>query len=658
MQSLYWYVNRLTGMSAPEISARIGHAAMGQARRMGLCTARTPPDPAIRSTPTWLYAQASLHGDSCIEAAERVIAGKVSVFALPDPETGSVRQWNRDPLTGVVAPLRFGPSIDVHSQAEVGNIKYLWEPNRHLDLVVVAQAFKLTGDAKYLHGIRALLESWFDQCPYLKGPNWSSGLELAIRLINWSLVWQLIGAAHSPMFEGGDGKLFRDRWLKSIYQHVHFVDGHYSRFSSANNHLVGEAAGVFIASCTWPYWEDFEKWGENAKQLLVDAADEQTHADGVNREQAVSYQQFVLDFFILAALAGRGTGITFPDDYWKSVERMLEYVCGIMDVRGNVPMIGDADDGFAVRLSQAADFCPYRSLLATGAILFQRPDFAAKSGGLDDKTRFLLGSNGWAALSGKVAMPRAAVRRRYPEGGYYLLGDGFDTDKEIRMLIDAGPLGYLSIAAHGHADALAIWLSIAGREFLVDPGTYSYHGKPEWRRYFRGTRAHNTVVIDDEDQSVQAGNFMWRQHANARCKKFKIETDHETFIGEHDGYRRLDDPVTHERQIDRVGTRIEIVDTLTCVQAHTSTRCWHFSEQCRVSMSGSEILAENHGITMRLTANDIATEIICLQGSEEPVGGWVSRRFDVKTPSTSVFFVDRIEGITALSATIQCELGQ
>ena len=656
MRSFRWYIDRLKGMSPREISARLGHVLMTTARQFGVFTAKHPPQPEIRDTPKWLYVGAIRHSSPYIEAADRLIKGSAPIFALRDREITGIPEWNRDPLTGVVAPLSFGPSLDVHAQSVVGNIKYLWEPNRHLSLTVLAQAFDLTGDPKYLQALKTQLDSWFDQCPYMMGPNWNSGLELAIRLINWSAAWQLIGAERSPIFDGEDGKRLLDRWLRSVYQHVHFIRGHYSRFSSANNHLIGEAAGSFIAACTWPYWKELDRWGREAMQLLIHAAGEQTHEDGVNREQAISYQQFVLDFFILSGLAGRTRDLEFPQEYWHSIERMIEFIQAIMDVGGNVPMIGDADDGFVVRLSQESAFCPYRSLLASGAILFDRPDFAEKSGGLDDKTHFILGGDRWPEISSMTGKAAHDNCRRFPEGGYFIFGQELDAGKEIRLLVDAGPLGYLSIAAHGHADALAICLSVAGREFLVDPGTYSYHGKPEWRTYFRGTRAHNTVTVDDLDQSVQTGNFMWTQHADARCVEFRSDDNSDYFCGEHNGYTRLSDPVVHKREILRAGAKFEITDTLTCRDSHSVARYWHFSEQCDVSVSGRQVFAVNDGIKICLTAENPATKVVQVRGSDQPIGGWVSRSFDVKTDSTSICFLDEIDGTTAVSTSIQCRM--
>src|SRR5262249_56564995 len=102
---------------------------------------------------------------------------------------------------------------------------------------------------------------------------------------------------------------------------------------------------------------------------------------------------------------------------------------------------------------------------------------------------------------------RLPLRQTFPEGGAYVLGCEFDTAREIRLVADAGALGYRSIAAHGHADALAFTLSAGGREFLVDPGTYAYHTQGAWRQYFRRTSARHTGRIDGEEQAVQGGNF-------------------------------------------------------------------------------------------------------------------------------------------------------
>jgi len=658
LSAFAWYWNRLKCMSPAEMGHRLREKFVSLLQGVGLARVRTVPQPDLSvSAPHFMGARTGIPPQPYIDAADEILQGRQRIFAL-DHVSGPVPQWNQDPKTGTVAPLTFAKTLDYRSEALVGDIKYLWEPNRHLHLVTLAQAYQLTGERRYVDGLRFQLESWFDQCPYLKGPNWTSSLELAIRLINWSIAWQLIGGRDSVVFSGEEGKRFRDRWLGAIYRHMHFIRGHFSRFSSANNHLIGEAAGLFLGAVTWPFWRQSQDWAAETQDILEREALLQNAPDGVNREQAISYQQFVLDFLLVAALAGSANNRNFSDKYWKRIEAMLEFLASIMDAGGHVPMIGDADDGYVTRLSQERSFCPYRSFLATGAVLFGRGDFKAKARVLDDKTRWLLGARAepdfLALKPDSSALP---VRRAFPEGGYYVLGCEFETEREIRLVADAGPLGYLSIAAHGHADALALTLSVGGREFLIDPGTYAYHTSKAWRDYFRGTSAHNTVVVDGQNQSVMGGNFMWLKKASAVCEHWEPSDKLDRFVGSHDGYKRLPDPVIHRREIllNKAARSIAINDTLDCRGAHLVRLFWHFSERCDVSVRNGAIVAKNNGLSVKLSMPGRQAEVTLARGNENPPLGWVSRAFDRKAPTTTAVISLQMNGGGTLTTEMICD---
>src|SRR5215510_2737476 len=131
-------------------------------------------------------------------------------------------------------------------------------------------------------------------------------------------------------------------------------------------------------------------------------------------------------------------------------------------------------------------------------------------------------------------------------------------------------LVYLSLAAHGHADALSFTLSAAGLPILVDPGTFAYHTERRWRDYFRGTSAHNTLRVDGEDQSIAAGNFLWLQHAHAQVESLESTADSVRMVASHDGYERLKDPVRHRRTwlYRRDLRKLRITDDVLCQAAH------------------------------------------------------------------------------------------
>lgn len=412
--------------------------------------------------------------------------------------------------------------------------------------------------------------------------------------------------------------------------------------------------GLFIGTVTWPLWKECPVWRDLAKEGLEREALVQNAADGVNREQATWYHHEVADMMLLCGLVGRANGIEFSAAYWGRLSAMLEYIASIMDVSGHVPMFGDADDAVMVRFSQEPDFNVYRSLLTSGAVLFNRSDFKTKAGSFDDKTRWLLGDEAAKRFEelpdGTDQLP---VRRAFPEGGYYVLGDGFETEEEIRIVTRAGPLGYLSIAAHGHADALSFTLSVGGSEILVDPGTYAYHTQKKWRDYFRGTSAHNTLRVDGEDQSVTGGNFLWIRHAHTRCDSFMTDPGHDEWEGIHDGYRRLPNPVHHRRKIvvDKQRRVIEVTDKLEGKGRHMVECYWHFAEKCRVSVEGGKIAVRNGGAVLIFSGpEDLRVRLE--RGGETPPLAWISRRFDEKVPITTAIWEGDVEAGVPLHTLI------
>jgi hypothetical protein len=650
-------INRLRCMTAAEVVYRVVRALQAQAERFGvLGAAHAPPPDLERSCSPWVCVPWDVDASRYLAAAERIREGRLDIFALRGVELGQPPRWNRDPKSGIQAPLLYGKTLDYRDADLVGDIKYLWEPNRHLHFVTLAQAYVVSGNDKYFHDLAEQLDSWLRSCPHRLGSNWASSLEAAIRLINWSIAWQLIGGTQSRMFEGSHYQELRARWLASVYQHAQFVRGWLSLHSSANSHLIGEAAGLFIAGLTWPLWPKSRSWVATGKEILEGEVLAQNAPDGVNREQAVSYQRFVLEFLLLCMLAGKANGQRFSADYESRIESMLDYLASIMDAGGNVPQFGDADDGHVARLSPCGGFCPYRSLLATGAILFGRGDFKLKAGLLDDKTRWLVGAKAdeqYRQLDAEKT--RLPLRQTFPEGGYYVLGSEFETPNEIRLVADAGPLGYTSIAAHGHADALSFTLSAGGREFLIDPGTYAFHMQERWRQYFRGTAAHNTVRVDGLDQSVQGGNFVWLRKARAGCSLWLSSAQKDSFEGWHDGYMRLEDPVKHRRliELDKTARTLLVEDTLEMEEAHDVELLFHCSERCSVDACNGAYMLSRDGLTVTLTlpvAEGAAAEVYC--GSLSPLFGWVSRALDRREAAPTIVWRARLSRRSVLRTQI------
>lgn len=637
-------------MSAGEVLYRTRQVLTNRSVKYGLISVRPSDKPRVLAgVPIPSIRVSEQIRKQYLHEADEVIAGTVKLFTSHRFELGPIPNWNRDPLTGVVGPDTFSGEIMLTDRAVVGDIKYVWELNRQLHLVRLAQAFALSGSQHYLDALIRQLDSWLAQCPPFFGPNWASSLEASIRLINWSLIWNMIGGWRSDAFTTQDGALFRSRWLESIFSHCTYVNLHLSRYSSANNHLIGELSGLYVAALTWPCWHQSAQWGKLAKSELECQAELQFSEDGVNREQAFSYHVFVSEFLIIAGITGQRAQDPFSTAFWETLQRAINFVHAIQNSSGKLPMVGDADDGAVFLLEPGAGPDRHALLLALGSALANA-----------DIQQPLPLTAQWLLADLRSFFPFETFFQKsnwqFPQGGYFLFGSNFGTDREIKGQVDCGPIGYLGIAAHGHADALSLTLSICGEECLVDPGTYSYRSELKWRDYFRGTSAHNTIRVDGLDQSVSGGRFMWTRKAKTRLVRMPHSPVQFEFEGSHDGYLRLSDPVQHARSVtfDNQEMSLEVSDTVTGGIAHEIEQFWHFAPEIQVEVGSDELAAHIKGksFSIHVFFQGTGLKLELVRGCEDPPMGWYSNAYESKQ-ECSVLRVSCLDTSARIQATFK-----
>jgi hypothetical protein len=568
--------------------------------------------------------------DSLLIRAERIAEHRLDFFDLKNKYLGDPIIWNRDHKRDQDTPMTFSASLDYRDIKEAGDCKFVWEPNRHHQLVVLGRAWRLSGDIRFANAMAEQLDSWLKQNPFGVGMNWRSGLELGIRLINW--VWALDLIKESGVI---DDQL-HNRILDSVSRHIWEIDRKYSRGSSVNNHLIGEAAGVFVATSYFGNLRNASRWRAKSQAILNREILNQTFTDGGTMEQAVGYHLFELQFFVAAGIVARASSQDFPESYWSRLEKMFEFM-GVLSEGGDaLPAFGDGDDGYVLDIGNNPR--NVRQWLAVGAALFERSDFKAWSGGYAEPVEWLLGEQGRQSFK---AIPEPqdnkCTSRAFKDSGYYLLQNGeLDSLNRISAVFDCGPLGMEPLAGHGHADALSFTLRVFGRDVLVDPGTYDYFSHPKWREYFRSTRAHNTVVIDGRDQSEILDNFLWGKRAKAECLSWQPSDGGGKVIGQHDGYMHLDDPVTHKRMLDLDGQELVIRDDVIASGRHKIEVFFHLAEHCVVNPAGRNryLVYVNSG-TIEIEL-DPCLHVESFSGSENRICGWISRGYHQKEASTTL----------------------
>lgn len=643
MQSFEWYWNRLSLMSPAEIVWRARHAVDKRIQRF-LPESRIPkPRIGGISLPSWTAPEVAREDKQrYLAIADRVLAGEVELFGDWVSLARVQDTWNTDPVSGIVAPRLPGHSIDYRDEKLVGSARNVWEVNRHFQFVTLAQAWALTRAPVYRDGVQKMMRSWLRAAPYPIGLNWVSALEHGIRLINWYLAGRLLHDDAAP--PSADLTL-----LAAIYRHCEFIDKHQSKHSSANNHLIGEMVGLYIASVAWPCWDSSPKWRAQAKAILEREAQLQVHADGTTREQTVGYQVFVLQFLIIAGLVGESAGDAFSIAYWDRVRQMILFLRSIVDVGGHLPDFGDSDEGMVFLLAPDARARRYLDL----AELAQVWDGTLEPSALASTSLAAWLVTGFPRPAHWRATP-APLRQAFPDGGYFVLGHHKGQPDEVHMVFDAAPLGYLSIAAHGHADCLSFTLSLGGEQFLVDPGTYCYHTELEWRDHFRGTSAHNTVRIDGKDQSEMGGPFMWVRKATPTVHATEFGERRQRVRASHDGYRKLASPAQHTREVtfEAESGTITVTDVIEAQAPHTIERFWHFSEHIDVKqLDAHTVVAAGRGAALAIRLGEDAS-IEIHRGSQAPRAGWISRRFGAKQPTTTVIVTNSIASSSTLSTTL------
>jgi hypothetical protein len=223
----------------------------------------------------------------------------------------------------------------------------------------------------------------------------------------------------------------------------------------------------------------------------------------------------------------------------------------------------------------------------------------------------------------------------------------------VRVLCDVGPLGYLSLAAHGHADALQVTVTRGAVELVGDPGAGTYRDSDR-RRAFRGTAFHATVEVDGADQAEQAGPFLWSRHYSATLRACDLERGFA--VAEHTGYRRLPDPVLHTRAVLLLDDgSVVVLDRLEGGGSHRYVQRWPFHPAVEASLAGRTAVRATVGGRPQLTlwfGASCPGELGLERGREDPPAGWWSRALETFEPSWTAAHAVECAGAVSLAALL------
>lgn len=452
------------------------------------------------------------------------------------------RAWSAGFQTESEWPDTFSYSLEYKQRDDIGDARTNWELNRHFQFALLAKNYYTTGDKKYLNELTKLFEDWNQKNPFLWGISWTSVMEVAIRCSNWCYTYCFLAKSNYVPKE------ILTHLQNGILNMTAYIENHYSRYSSANNHLIVEAYAIGQSGVLFGN----QKWIDVAVSILTREFPLQNYSDGINKELSLHYQSFYMEAVGLLMRLFQKNSISVPENWYTWLSKMSEYLATCIGKHGEVIEFGDNDEGKILDL--CGGFNHYQYVLGLMSCLLDEEYVDIRE--CCENLKWLFTEEERADVCKKdIYIPKKSACFR--EGGNTIFRSD---DESILIGMDHAALGFGSIAAHGHADALSFQMYVDGQPIFVDPGTYIYHCDIENRNAFRRTENHNTVCIDGKDQSKMLGPFLWGKRAECELLQFEESNDKVMILASHNGY----DPVIHKRRFTfNKSNEFEIADELS-----------------------------------------------------------------------------------------------
>lgn len=508
MSELTWHWHRLRAMSPLEVAlhlrrkwrqrtdTRRSFADDGKQLSFGPAT-EFPALPPAATAPSALR-------DALRKDAAEILAGHWHAFGDLTLKVDNPPCWQCDYVSGRDLTTRESAFRLNHRALPGGaDIRVVWELNRWQHLTRLAMASYVLDEDQPGSTCLAWLKDWVEQNPAYRGWNWTSALEAGLRLIQFTWIDALLTKGRYAPQREADLAFLRARILPA---HVWYVWRYRSFGSSANNHLLGELAGLIVALARWPALAEWvnrrgvslrELQWQWERQVLKQFAE-----DGGNREQALGYQLFAWE---LCWHARRALLAHAAHEFAPGVEDRLNSALRFfweMQSRSEHWDYGDSDNATAlpVGLGGATRVREWRSWAAGD------PETALEY---------------WISLSplAKKRLGSGMPAHARPVAGWWIYeqsGMALNESGFWWLRWDLSPLGYQRTAAHGHLDVLHVSIWYRGAAMVVDPGTGAYFADPPLRTWLASREAHNGPCPIPNREPRRLGPFLWsRPHGLA-----------------------------------------------------------------------------------------------------------------------------------------------
>jgi hypothetical protein len=403
----------------------------------------------------------------------------------------------------------------------------------------LAAAYDFTREERYANKWTQLVSSWIQEVP----EGFIDSQVTGRRLQQWLLAYHyFVPRRRSTTIT----PLFLADFIRSVHAQTLYLSEH---LTPEGNHRTIELYAIFLVAVIFPELKESDRLLTFSQQELLRNMEEDLLADGVQRELSTDYHHTVLKNYLLVKELAVSNKIALSPKFDELITRALEFSVYVHKPDGLIPAINDADS------------CSYLSLLKKAYIHYPNAHLL------------------YVISKGKEGTPPPERCKVFPMSGYHILRGNWANDPYedgLYLLFDCGPLGF---GTHGHYDLLNIEAAAFGQSLIVDPGRYTYSEESgegiNWRRIFKGTAYHNTVVVDKKDQLLYRPGRPTEPEPQTLVRMFATAHGFD-FI--HAQAVSQEYPVVHERMVFfAVPEYWIVIDLLRGEGPHTYDQYWHLS---------------------------------------------------------------------------------
>lgn len=354
--------------------------------------------------------------------------------------------------------------------------EWVWQLNRMNFWNAMGRVYWHTADEKYAQAWCEQLIDWVNKNPNDEDHRYAwRSIEAGIRGNSWCELYQRF--IDSPSFTPEVLITF----LNSLHDHASFL---MTKYTTNSNWALMEAEGLASIAILFPEFKESQLWRKEAFRRFNIEIDKQVYSDGHQRELAMGYHVGCISWFLRSYELAKMNGIdnAFPPTYVEKIEKMCEVPMKLFHPDGTVVQFGDAWTGKPGQ---------YKNHFREWSALFDRTDFL------------------YLATDGKEGTEPEETAFALPESGLYSMRSGWDEDA-IFLALKCGPDG----GGHSHPDNGTFDLYAGGRILMPDAGSYIYSGDPEWRNWFRQTKVHQTITLNNQNAKYEPKLLYWDTNDN------------------------------------------------------------------------------------------------------------------------------------------------